>query len=73
MYILIILGSSLKECSRGGVVFSPIHSRAVDGAPEVINARCDLKASHSRNTNIRNANIDIREPNLDTKFHGKNS
>lgn len=38
----------------------------MDGAPEVIRDRCALKASHSRNTNIRNANIDIIDPNLDT-------
>lgn len=49
------------------------HSRDVDGAPEVIRARCELKASQRRNTNIRNENIDIKEPKLEIKFQGKNS
>lgn len=39
----------------------------------MIRARWALNASHKRNTNIRNANIDIRDPNLDTKFQGKNN
>ena len=47
------------------------HSNDVDGAPEVIRERCALNASHRRNTNIKNANIDIKDPNLDTKFQGK--
>ena len=38
-YILIILGSSLKECIRGGVVPSDNHSREVEGAPLAINER----------------------------------
>lgn len=63
----------MKEWARGGVVFSLNHSREVEGAPEEIRARCALNASHRRNTNIRNANIDIIDPNLDIKFQGKNS
>lgn len=55
------------------MVFSLNHSSDVDGAPDVISARWDLNASHKRNTNIRKENIDINEPNLDTKFHGKKS
>lgn len=54
-------------------MFSLNHSKDVDGAPDVIRARCALNASQSKNTNIRNANIDIIDPNLDTKFQGKNS
>ena len=54
-------------------MFSLNHSRDVEGVPEEIKARWALNASHSKNTNIRNANIDIIEPNLDTKFHGKNN
>ena len=71
--ILISFGSSLKEWARGGVVVSLSHSREVDGAPEVIRARCALNASQRRKINIKNANTDIIEPNLDTKFQGKNS
>lgn len=51
-------------------MFSLNHSREVEGAPELIRARWDLKASHKRNTNIKKENIDISEPNLDTKFQG---
>jgi len=54
-------------------VLSLNHSKDVDGAPDEIRARCALKASHKRNTNIRKANIDIIDPNLDTKFQGKNN
>lgn len=39
MYILISLGSSWKECARGGVVFSVSHSIEVDGALDVIKGR----------------------------------
>lgn len=67
---MIIFGSSWNEWVRGGVVFSLNHSREVEGAPELIRARWDLKASHKRNTNIKKENIDISEPNLDTKFQG---
>ncbi len=62
-------GSSLKEWVRGGTVLSLNHSRDVDGAPELIIARWELKASQRRNTNIKKENIDINDPNLDTKFH----
>ncbi len=54
-------------------MFSLSHSKDVEGAPEVIKARWALNASHKRKTNIRNANIDIIEPNLETKFQGKNN
>ena len=47
------------------------HSREVDGALEEIRARCALNTSQRRNINIKNADIDIIEPNLDTKFQGK--
>lgn len=45
----------------------------VEGAPDVIKDRWALNASHNKKTNIKNANIDIRDPNLDTKFQGKNN
>ena len=45
------------------------HSREVDGAPLAIKARWALKASHRRKTKKRKENIDINDPNLDTKFH----
>lgn len=70
MYILIIFGSSWNEWARGGVVLSLSHSSDVEGAPVEIRDRCALKASHNKNTNIRKANIDIIDPNLDTKFQG---
>jgi hypothetical protein len=52
-------------------VVSLNHSREVDGAPEVIRARCALNASQRRKISVRSANTITIEPNLDTKFQGK--
>jgi hypothetical protein len=61
--ILISFGTLLKGWVRGGVILSLNHSRGVDGAPEEIRARCALNTSQRRKTNIKNANIDVIEPN----------